>query len=34
VRYLTNFFTDEGTEIKSGTIGVTLQLGQVEDYTS
>jgi hypothetical protein len=34
VRYLTNFFTDEGTEIKSGTIGVTLQLGQVDDYTS
>ena len=34
VRYLTNFFTDEGTEIKSGTIGVALQLGQVDDYTS
>ena len=33
-RFATNFFTDEGTVIKSGTIGQTLQLGQVEDYTS
>ena len=34
VRYATNFFTDEGTSIKSGTIGVTVALGQVERYTS
>jgi len=34
VRYLVNFFTDEGTEIKSGTIGVTVQLAIAENYTS
>ena len=31
-RYVTNFFTDEGTEIKSGTIGVTNNLAQVESF--
>lgn len=34
VRYATNFFTDEGTSIKSGTIAQTIALGQVENYTS
>jgi hypothetical protein len=34
VRYLTNFFTDEGTEIKSGTTGTTVPLAIVENYTS
>jgi hypothetical protein len=34
VRYLVNFFTDEGTEIKSGTIGVTVALAIAENYTS
>jgi hypothetical protein len=34
VRYATNFFTDEGTSIKSGTVGQTVALGQVEKYTS
>ena len=33
-RYLANFFTDEGTEIKSGTAGSTLGLGLVENYNS
>ena len=33
-RYLVNFFTDEGTEIKSGTAGTTLGLGIVENYNS
>jgi len=32
-RYAVNFFTDEGSQIKSGTIGVTLPLGVVENYT-
>jgi hypothetical protein len=34
VRYATNFFTDEGTAIKSGTVAQTVALGQVEKYTS
>lgn len=34
VRYVTNFFTDEGTEIKSGTVGVTNSLAIIENYTS
>jgi hypothetical protein len=34
VRYLVNFFTDEGTAIKSGTIGVTVPLAIAENYTS
>ena len=34
VRYLVNFFTDEGTEIKSGTVGVTVALAIAENYTS
>jgi hypothetical protein len=34
VRYATNFFTDEGTSIKSGTVAQTLDLGQVDSYTS
>ena len=33
-RYAVNFFTDEGTEIKSGTNNVELNLGIVENYTS
>ena len=33
-RYLVNFFTDEGTEIKSGTAGTELGLGIVENYNS
>jgi hypothetical protein len=33
-RYAVNFFTDEGTEIKSGTQGQTLNLALVEKYTS
>lgn len=32
VRVAVNFFTDEGTEIKSGTRGQTLDLGIVESY--
>jgi hypothetical protein len=32
VRYVTNFFTDSGTEIKSGTIGDTNALAQVESF--
>ena len=31
-RYVTNFFTDEGTEIKSGTIGATNNLAQIESF--
>ena len=31
-RHLVNFFTDEGTMIKSGTKGDTLQLGIIESY--
>jgi len=34
VRYLTNFFTDEGTEILSGTKGQTIPLAIIENYTS
>jgi hypothetical protein len=34
VRYLVNFFTDEGTEIKSGTVGQTVALAIAENYTS
>lgn len=34
VRYLTNFFSDEGTAIKSGTAGETVELAQVESYTA
>jgi hypothetical protein len=34
VRYLTNFFADDGTAIKSGTIAQTVSLAQVENYTS
>ena len=33
-RYLCNFFSDEGTEIKSGTKGQTIPLVIVENYTS
>ncbi len=33
-RYLVNFFSDEGTQIKSGTTGQTVPLAQVVDYTS
>jgi hypothetical protein len=33
-RYLVNFFSDEGTQIKSGTVGVTVDLAIVENYTS
>lgn len=34
VRYLANFFSDEGTEIISGTKGETINLVIVEKYTS
>jgi hypothetical protein len=34
VRYAINFFTDEGTEIKSGTSGTTVPLAIIENYTS
>lgn len=34
VRYLTNFFTDEGTEIKSGTAQTTVELAIVDNVTS
>lgn len=34
VRYAANFFTDEGTVIKSGTAQTTVTLGQVESATS
>ena len=34
LRYATNFFSDEGTVVKSGTDDVTVQLAQVEDWTS
>jgi len=34
VRYAVNFFTDEGTEILSGTKGTTIPLAIVENYTS
>lgn len=34
VKYLLNFFTDEGTEIKSGTKGETYSLAITENYTS
>jgi hypothetical protein len=34
VRYVINFFTDEGTEIKSGTAGVTNALAIAEKYES
>jgi len=34
LRYAANFFTDEGTVIKSGTNGTTLDLGIVENYNS
>lgn len=33
-RYVTNFFTDEGTVIKSGTTGTTVIPGQLEKWTS
>ena len=33
-RYLVNFFSDEGSQIKSGTAGVTVDLAIVENYTS
>lgn len=33
-RYAADFFTDEGTVIKSGTNGTTVVLGQVEKWTS
>lgn len=33
-RYLVNFFSDEGDAIKSGTRGQTVDLAQVENYTS
>jgi hypothetical protein len=34
VRYASNFFTDEGTVIKSGTANTTVIPGQVEKWTS
>jgi hypothetical protein len=34
VRYVINFFSDEGTEIKSGTKGETNALAIAENYTS
>jgi hypothetical protein len=34
LRYATNFFSDEGTVIKSGTDDTAVQLGQVEKWTS
>jgi hypothetical protein len=34
VRYVSNFFTDEGTVIKSGTANTTVIPGQVEKWTS
>ena len=34
VRYVSNFFTDEGTVIKSGTADTTVIPGQVEKWTS
>ena len=34
VRYAINFFTDEGTEIKSGTSNTTVPLAIIENYTS
>ena len=34
VRYLANFFTDEGTEIKSGTAQTTVELAIVDNVTS
>ena len=33
-QYVANFFTDEGTEIKSGTVGVTNELAMIESFTS
>ena len=33
-RYVINFFTDEGTEIKSGTANDEIGLAQAESYTS
>jgi hypothetical protein len=34
VRYATNFFTDEGTVIKSGTAQTTVELAIVDNITS
>lgn len=34
VRYVSNFFTDEGTVIKSGTTNTTVIPGQLEKWTS
>jgi len=34
VRYASNFFTDEGTVIKSGTASTTVIPGQLEKWTS
>jgi hypothetical protein len=34
VRYAADFFSDEGTVIKSGTVNTTVQLGQVDKWTS
>ena len=34
VRYVSNFFTDEGTVIKSGTANTTVIPGQLEKWTS
>ena len=34
VRYVTNFFTDEGTMIKSGTAQTTVELAIVDNITS
>jgi len=33
-RYLINFFSDEGTEIKSGTADDNIGLAQAESITS
>jgi len=33
-RYAVNFFTDEGSPIKSGTNGTTMALAMVEKYTT
>jgi hypothetical protein len=34
VRYVANFFTDEGTVIKSGTAQTTVNLALVDNVTS
>jgi hypothetical protein len=34
LRFLANFFSDEGTEVKSGTVSTTVNLAIVENYNS